>query len=39
MMNFFKEKFKETNKLVLALAIAIAIDIVIIIWLVNYFAS
>jgi len=37
MMNFFKEKFKETNKLVLA--VAIAIDVVIIIWLVNYFVS
>jgi len=37
MINFFKEKFKETNKLVLA--VAIAIDIVIIIWLVNYFTS
>ena len=37
MINFLKEKIKETNKLVLA--IAIAIDIVIIIWLVNYFAS
>ena len=37
MMNFLKEKFKETNKVVLA--VAIAIDLVIIIWLVNYFAS
>lgn len=37
MINFLKEKFKETNKLVLA--VAIAIDIAIIIWLVNYIAS